>query len=366
VFGAREAAWPLIRSDLGLSYFQIGVILTVPNMIGSLVEPGLFVLGDTGHRRRIILGGGVAFATALAGFALAGNYALLLVACALLAPASGAFVSLSQASLMDLEPGAHERNMARWVAAGAVGVVAGPLLVAGAVGLHVSWRVLMFGLAVGSIPFVLAARRVRIYPVGDGLTFRQLARGAVAAFRDPAVLRWLVILQLTDLMGDILFGFLALYFVDVVHQSVAVAGLAVFAWSAAGLAGDLLLVWVLDHMDGIRYLRLSALATALVFPAFLLSDGLWTKFVLVAGLGLLRAGWYAIPQGRLFTALSGRSGTAIALSSLADLAGRFSPIAIGALAGRFGLGPAMWALMLAPAALLIGLPRAEGPVNRVR
>ena len=27
VFGAREAAWPLIRDDLGLTYAQIGLLL---------------------------------------------------------------------------------------------------------------------------------------------------------------------------------------------------------------------------------------------------------------------------------------------------------------------------------------------------
>ena len=303
----------------------------------------------------------MAFAAALAGFALAGSYLGLLVAASFLAPASGAFVSLSQASLMDLEPSGHERNMARWVAAGSFGVVAGPLLVAGTIGLDLSWRVLMLGLAVGTIPFVALARRVR-FPAGrDGLSFPQLLRGAVVALRRPAVLRWLAILQLTDLMGDVLFGFLALYFVDVVRVNPIHAGLAVFASGGAGLVGDLLLVRLLAHVDGLRYLRWSALTALLVFPAFLLVDGFWPKLVLVAALGLIRAGWYAIPKGRLYTELAGLSGTAIALADLSDLVGRLAPVGIGVIAQRFGLGTAMWALMIAPAALLLGLPRRGSP-----
>jgi len=361
VFGAREAAWPLIRRDLGLTYVQVGVLLTAPNLVGAVLEPWLAVWGDTGHRRKIVLCGGLSFVAALAGFALAGSYVSLLVAAALLAPASGAFVSLSQASLMDLEPSAHERNMARWTAAGSVGVVAGPLLVAGTIGLDLSWRVLMLALAVGTIPFVALARRVR-FPTGhDGLSFRQLLRGAVAALRRPAVLRWLAILQLTDLMGDVLFGFLALYFVDVVRVDPVAAGLAVFASSGAGLAGDVLLVRLLAHVDGLRYLRWSALAALLVFPAFLLVHGFWPKLVLVAALGFLRAGWYAIPKGRLYTELAGRSGTAIALSDLSDFVGRLAPVGIGILAQRFGLGTAMWALIVAPAALLVGVPHRGSP-----
>src|SRR5438132_13055778 len=73
VFGAREAAWPLIRRDLGLTYVQIGLLLTVPNLVSALVEPWLAVLGDTGRRRPIIVGGGVAFAAAIAAFAASPN-----------------------------------------------------------------------------------------------------------------------------------------------------------------------------------------------------------------------------------------------------------------------------------------------------
>src|SRR5439155_22238154 len=112
----------------------------------------------------------------------------------------------------------------------------------------------------------------------------------------------------------------------------AAAGLAVFAWSLAGLAGDVALLRVLARVDGVRFLRWSAAAVAVVLPAFLLVDGLVPKLVLLSGLGVLRAGWYAIPKGRLFSALPGSSGTAIALSDLSDLASRLAPVGLGALA----------------------------------
>jgi len=46
VFGAGEAAWPLIRADLSLSYAQVGLLLGLPGVVSSLVEPFLGVLGD--------------------------------------------------------------------------------------------------------------------------------------------------------------------------------------------------------------------------------------------------------------------------------------------------------------------------------
>jgi FSR family fosmidomycin resistance protein-like MFS transporter len=114
VFGAREAAWPLIRSDLGLSYTQVGLLLSLPTLIGNLVELPLGILGDTWKRRELILGGGALFALALLITALSPGFPLLLIAFILLSPASGAFVGLSQATLMDSDPGRHEQNMARW------------------------------------------------------------------------------------------------------------------------------------------------------------------------------------------------------------------------------------------------------------
>ena len=37
IFGAREAAWPIIRNDLDLTYLQIGLVLGVPVVVSSIV-----------------------------------------------------------------------------------------------------------------------------------------------------------------------------------------------------------------------------------------------------------------------------------------------------------------------------------------
>ncbi|MGH3116331.1 MAG: hypothetical protein ACRDQ2_04340 [Gaiellales bacterium] len=61
----------------------------------------------------------------------------------------------------------------------------------------------------------------------------------------------------------------------------------------------------------------------------------------------------------LLIELPGQSGTAIALGSVTGVVGASFPLAIGLLAGRFGLGAAMWVLLAAPAALLALTPRAS-------
>src|SRR5512140_3090363 len=108
VYGLREAAWPMIRTDVQLSYTQIGLLLSVPGMIGGIVEPFLGILADTWKRRVLILGGGCMFVLSSALAAVSQGFIPLLLAYTLFFPASGAFVGLSQAVLMDLEPQRHE------------------------------------------------------------------------------------------------------------------------------------------------------------------------------------------------------------------------------------------------------------------
>src|SRR4051794_32430575 len=200
-----------MRDDLSLSYAEIGVLLSVPNVVSLVVEPILGVASVTGRRRTLVVGGGVFFAGALALAAGAPSFAVLLVAFSVLYPASGAFVSLSQAALMDHNQSRREHNMARWTFAGAVGAVAGPLLLAASGRFGFGWRQLFVAFALGALVLVLAVRRVPT-PPPDGEPPRVGA--ALRAITNREVLRWLFLLEFSDLMLDVFLGFLALYFVD--------------------------------------------------------------------------------------------------------------------------------------------------------
>jgi FSR family fosmidomycin resistance protein-like MFS transporter len=326
--------------------------------LATVVEPAFGLLGDAGRRRRLVLGGGVAFALALALLSVSWGFGAMLAALVVLYPASGAFVSLSQATLMDRDPDAHERNMARWVVAGSVAVVLAPLVLSASAVLGLGWRPLFAVMAVLTVPLVLVLRRARF---DDGerpsSSFREALRLALRSLRRREVLRWLLLLEFGDLVGDVLFGFLALYLVDVAGVSVGMAGVAVAVWTGAGLMGDLLLVPLLARVDGVAQLRRTAFVVVVAYPAFLLLPGLGPKLVMLALLGLLHAGWYAIPQARLFSEMAGSSGTAVALSNVTGLLGSVFPLMVAAVAARAGLGTAMWILALGPLAMLVGLPR---------
>jgi FSR family fosmidomycin resistance protein-like MFS transporter len=355
-FGAREAAWPLIRSDLGLSYGEVGLLLSVSVYIGTLLEPLVGVLGDTHWRRRVVVGGGIAVTLALALIAASESFWTLLVALTALFVGAGAFVSLGQATLMDLEPDARERNMARWSVAGGVGAVGGPLLIAALAGVAGGWRWAFAALAAAAaVEVVLVAT---LWPAtAHPPVARPSLRRALAGARKPGVVRWLLVLELADLMTDVFLAYLALYFVDEVGTSAGTGSIAVAVWTGAALVGGLGMIGLLRRTTGLPYLRASALLALLVYPAFLVVSGTSAKLVLVAALGLVTAGWYSIPKARLYGALPGQSGAAMTLGSLAGVIRAAAPLVVGLVAQRSGLGTAMWLLLAGPVGLLVLLPR---------
>ena len=158
-------------------------------------------------------------------------------------------------------------------------------------------------------------------------------------------------------MLDVLYGYLALYFVDVVGFSASKAALAVAVWTGFGLLGDFLLIPLLEKVRGMGYLRLSVVVELVLFPTFLLVPNPWMKLIVVGLLGLFNSGWYAILQGNLYSSMPGKSGTVMALGDIAGMFGKLLPFGIGLAAEHFGLGPALWICLAGPIALLIGLPR---------
>ena len=107
------------------------------------------VLAGQGRRRRlVILGGGIVFIFTLLAVASARSFAVLLAAFVAFYPASGAFVSLTQAEIMDAWPHRQAQVMARWDLAGAAGAVAGPLLLTAVLASGGGWRAGFLALAV--------------------------------------------------------------------------------------------------------------------------------------------------------------------------------------------------------------------------
>jgi MFS transporter, FSR family, fosmidomycin resistance protein len=373
VDGTKSAAMPLIKHDLALTYLQVGLLVAVPLILGSLIELPVGVLsGSRRRRRRFVLIGGLVFIGAVLGAGLAGSFPVLLAALVVFFPASGAFVSLTQSALMDADPARRAPLMARWTLAGAAGSVAGPLLVAAVLVAGGSWRLAFILVALaGAVSWLAIAATGAGQPAEASLADASPADaspadaspaddsadwpGLTAAIRISAragAFRWLLLLEAADLLLDVFTAFLALYLVSSVHASPSMAALGVAIRLGAGLAGYAVLMPMLDRIDNLRLLRASVLATGLLGPAFLLVPGIAAKLALLAALSIATAPWYPVLMAELYASLPGRSGLAVSLSSAAGLAGAAGPLAVGLLAQHLGLSWAMAVLCVVPLVML--------------
>ena len=341
----------------------------MPLLAGGLLELPLGVLAGEGKRRRLaVLAGGIVFVLTLLGVASARSFAVLLGAFVAFYPASGAFVSLTQADLMDTWPDRHAQVMARWELAGSIGAVAGPLLLTAVLASGGGWRdayLVLAGLAAlawlgrclrgpqaAGTGNAAGADAADPSTEAEGRPWTVRAREVLEALRDWGTVRWLVLLQVADLLGDVFTGFLALYLVDVEQLRPAVAALAIAIRLGASLGGGGVLIVILERVGDLTVLRATAAAAALLYPGFLLVPGVAPKLAILAVLSAASAPWYPLLQARLYGTLPGRSSAAVTLSSAAELAGGLGPLAVGLAAQAFGLGWALAGLVIVPLAVL--------------
>lgn len=366
VFGIGETAWPLIRTDLHLTYTQIGLLLSLPGIIAAFIEPFLGILGDVWKRRLLILGGGIFFTFSLVLAAISKSFLPLLISFIIFNPASGAFVGLAQATLMDSATDRHAQNMARWTFAGSLGNVFGPILLGLFVYFGLGWRGTYAALAAVSALCLLAA--FRLVPPDDESVSRLPSfksvfdgfRSALFALKRREVWRWLLLLEFSDLMLDVFLGFLALYFVDVASTTEAQAGIAVTVWLALGMITDFLFIPFIDRQpDSMKFLRRTAVLELITFSVFLLVPGFFPKLIAIVFVNIFNTGWYPILKGSLYSALPGQSASIMAIESVTTPLAKLLALCIGLLADKFGLGTAIWLLLLGPLALIIGLPRHD-------
>lgn len=361
-YGIQGATLPVIRSELNLSYAQVGLLLGVPVVIGAIVEPILMLLGDTRLRKSLVLGGGMLMSLAIAMIASTAGFSMLLLAMILAYSSSGAFVTLSQATLMDINPGRETKMMARWTLSGSLANTLGPLLAGAGFALALGWRwnfaaLALFGVAL-SASMLLRPFPKRNDQLTAGSGFPELLRNLLRAARKPGMMRWILLLQFSDLMLDVFVGYVALYFTDVVGTSPALASLALGTLMVSGLVADTLLIPLLERFPGKTIVRASATVAAALYAAWLLAPWVAAKYALLAAVGVARLGWYSVLKGEAYATAPGQSGTVNALTSLARLFGGALTWLIGWIAGSAGLPIAMSILLIGPLALILLVPKA--------
>lgn len=353
--GAAEA----IRVDVGLTYTQIGVLLSVP-AAGALLGNVFAVAADHRSRRVIAGGGALALAGVLALFAGAASFWMLVVAAFAYGAAATAMVDGAEVALVDAtRPGRLRAVLARANLFGALGDLAGPVLLAGAVALGLGWR---GSFAVGAVALAAYGWWLAASPLpeprcdGDpGADSRveeaEGPAGRSKLWRDGRVWRLGLISLLIGPLDEALLGFLIAYLQQGRGLSQTTATLAGGAFVVGGILAYTVVAPRLHQRSDRSVLVASAVAMAVSLAVVVGVPATWV--IVPAGLAFdvgLSCGWLVL-QHQALTLVPGRAGTVGAMVSTIEMGGAVIPLLIGVVADRYGLAAGLWGFALLPVAV---------------
>lgn len=378
VSGIPVLTLPLAREELHFTYAQVGLIFTVSELTGLLVDPALSAASDHWPKPRLVLGGMLGLTL---GFALAGSsptFGWLLVAFMLIGATNGAVIGLGGLILIDQAPANVLSITTRWVFLATIGDLLGPLLVAATVALQGSWRLLMGSGAFIWFAFALFLSAQRFTKVSikaapeekkeeekEEPLWRIIRANLRKGFQTPYLMRWLLLATIPTLMDEMFLGFAGLFLTDIVKVQPSLISLAL----SAPVIGGLLSLGLMERFDKltssrypsriapVRLLGGAALVTLVGLLCLLTARTLWPALIGLFLTGLGAAPWYPVAKAQAYMLLPGRAGTVRALQSLFTPFEIGAPLLIGLVAEQWGIQVGLGLLLVAPILVLFVRPR---------
>ncbi len=354
---------PTFRMRLRLSVVQVGWLLQALFSTAALVEPVAGAAIDVFRRRPLLVWGATGWAAALLLAAGATSFGWLLAAFALVGVASGPLAHTADVVLVEAHPSAVERVTSRTTVLDTIGALLAPAAVAVAGWSGVDDRVLLVTAGAAALGYaVLLATSVFPPPPRrhDGLGLVAQVRDNVRAVVSDRMARsWLLALVLQEVLG-LSELFEPVWLQDTVGASQPLVAVHVAVGMGATLVGLLVLDRLLVRYRSTAILLVASLATAVLYPAWLLAPGFALKLLLVVPRNLALAPLWPILRSRSLAAIPGAGGATTSLSSLLGLI----PLqaAFGWAASRVGLTATMLTVHLAGTAALVVLVRRLGAV----
>ncbi|MCE7989115.1 MAG: MFS transporter [Caldilinea sp. CFX5] len=366
VGGIPVLTLPLAREELHFSYAQVGLIFTIADLTGLVVNPALNATSDHWSKPRLVMGGLLGLAL---GFALASSsptFGWLLLAFVIMGATNGAVLGLGGAILIDQVPAAAMATTTRWVFLATIGDLLGPLLVAGTVALQGSWRLLMGcgALIWLTVALFLSAQRFTalqtkaVTDAEEELPMWQTIRTNLReGFQTPRLLCWLLLAALPALLDEMFLGFAALFLTDQIGVAPQMISLTLLAPTVGGL---LSLAWLERgrklHAPS-QLLGVAALLALSGLVTFATATASWVALFALFLVGLGALPWYTIAQAQALAALPGRAGTVGALQALFAPIEITAPLLIGLVAERWGIQAGVTMFLIAPLLALLLRPR---------
>ena len=309
----------------------------------------------------------VVAASAFAGALLPRGWSLLL-ALAVYGPASGCSLSVAEGLLVEAEPAARERTMARLSLAANAGDLAVPLLLAGLSWCGLGWRA---GFTVaGVVAALLAAAHAGSRsldrtsgpgedPEGPTPTIRDALRTALST---RPLLGWSFACALTGLLDEVLVAFSAVH-LHAIGATASERSWALAAWVVGGFVGLAVLERLVTPASVRRVLLGASVATAVEILGLAATRSPHVGTCVLLLLGVTGSALHPLAKARAYAALPDRPALVNAVASALLPFDMAAPLVLGVVAAYAGSAWAIVGLLVAPAGVAIAAWRLRAPIT---
>ena len=340
---------PLIGNELGLSYSQIGLVMTCQHIAGALSNiPGGMVV-DSVKRKGFLLALSlfwIGFPYLLMG--LSSQYWMLLACSALVGIGNNLWHPAAIPTLARRFPDRKGLVISVHGMGGNVGDALAPLAIGALLGFF-TWReIIMLNLAPGVVIACLIVAYLGTWSVAAEPAPKTGARShvadLVALLKDRAVAVLVVSGAFRSMTQGTLLVFLPLYLARELGYSPFAMGVCLFVLQAAGFAASPIAGHLSDRMGRSRIVVSSMVMTAAVLVFMGFAGGSQAFVFFIALLGFFLYALRPVMQAWLIeSAPRHMGGTSIGVLFGAQALGNaIAPAIAGALADRYGLGAMFW------------------------
>jgi sugar phosphate permease len=369
---------PSVERELALSHTAyVAFVFAAPLVLAAALEAGIALKSDAWDRRKLVLGGQLALAASLLLAASTTNPWLLALALAIAGAASGVACGAAQAILVLADERGADRAMIRWAVFAAIGDVLAPILTASAIALGVSYRGALIAVAVLVLSQCLAfPPPAHSEPSSSGAppkttpdfsppsaslpevrtptstpTFTLVRR----ALQNRSLWLWLFAAASCTLLDELVVALASLRLSHDHASSDAGAAASGLVFAAGSLAGAALTDRAVSRVGSNRVLASSALITIAALAMLVFATHTPTTCAALFFVGVACAPHHALAFARAYDALPESPGTVQACAQLLVAVDVVAPLALGAIADRFGLHTALACLALQPVVILVGV-----------
>jgi FSR family fosmidomycin resistance protein-like MFS transporter len=359
-----------VERELALSHWgYLTFAYALPLAAAAVLETGTALLSDVWSRARLIVLGQAVLAASLFLTAWTSSPWGLTLGLALAGAASGVACGAAQGLLFLSSSDTADRVMVRWSLYCAIGDVFTPLATATAIATGHSYRAAMGAVAVvvsvqcgislgllsraGGIPDANLDSQHEGDPESTDGEAEPVFVALVRALRFPRLWGWLFAAASCTLLDELIVALAVLRLARDRAASSALAAAAAVTFSLGSIIGAALTDIAVARTSARSVLLASASLTAAMLLVLLVSGGAPVACAALLLVGVACAPHHPLAMAQAYGAIPERPGTVQAVGQIFVVIDIAAPLALGAVADRFGLDAAIGCLLIQPAIIAV-------------